>query len=280
MRLRPGSARPLRPEDLPAALALCAQDPVAAVLVATRLEEVGCGSPPHSGALGYWEGEELRTLLWAGANLMPVSASGAGLGRLARAVLDRRVRFSSLVGEELLVNALWSHLAPFSPQPRQVRRQPSLAITTAPRTPAEPAVRPGRPEEIELLLPASIAMFTEEYGYSPLVAGAGYTHRVRQLLAEGRSFLMMSPGPHPRVLFKAEIGAFAQGVAQIQGVWTAPDMRGRGLGASGTAAVVQHAFALGAHTVSLYVNDYNAIARRTYRRVGFREVGTFATVVL
>ena len=33
-------------------------------------------------------------------------------------------------------------------------------------------------------------------------------------------------------------------------------------------------------TASLYVNGYNTIARATYARIGFAEVGTFATVLL
>ena len=32
--------------------------------------------------------------------------------------------------------------------------------------------------------------------------------------------------------------------------------------------------------VSLYVNDYNAVARRCYEAVGFRAAGEFATVLL
>jgi predicted GNAT family acetyltransferase len=35
-----------------------------------------------------------------------------------------------------------------------------------------------------------------------------------------------------------------------------------------------------APTVSLYVNDYNEAARRVYQRCGFRQMGTFATVLL
>ena len=111
-------------------------------------------------------------------------------------------------------------------------------------------------------------------------AGA-YAARVRQLIDGGRSFVRIGQGPDgPRVEFKAEIGAFALGVAQVQGVWTHPDLRGHGLGAAGTAAVVEHAYALGARTVSLYVNDCNATARAVYRRVGFDQVGSYATVVL
>ena len=44
------------------------------------------------------------------------------------------------------------------------------------------------------------------------------------------------------------------------------------------AAVVEHALARIAPVVTLYVNDYNLPAR-SYRRVGFRQIGEFATVL-
>jgi predicted GNAT family acetyltransferase len=34
-----------------------------------------------------------------------------------------------------------------------------------------------------------------------------------------------------------------------------------------------------APVVSLYVNDYNTAARRAYERVGFRQVGSFTSVL-
>jgi predicted GNAT family acetyltransferase len=45
------------------------------------------------------------------------------------------------------------------------------------------------------------------------------------------------------------------------------------------AAVVELTQAGPARTVSLYVNDYNARALSAYERVGFRRVGTFATIL-
>jgi predicted GNAT family acetyltransferase len=83
-----------------------------------------------------------------------------------------------------------------------------------------------------------------------------------------------------RVVFKADVGALALGVAQIQGVWVAPDRRGQGLGVSGMAAVVRYVLRDLAPTVSLYVNDYNAAGLATYRRLGMRQEATYATVVL
>ena len=45
------------------------------------------------------------------------------------------------------------------------------------------------------------------------------------------------------------------------------------------AAVVADVRARLAPTVSLYVNSYNTAALATYGRVGFRQVGTYATVL-
>ena len=121
-------------------------------------------------------------------------------------------------------------------------------------------------------------MFTEEVGVSPLRVdgGAGYRARVAELVRAGQSLAWFDGD---RVLFKAEIGAVSRAACQVQGVWVAPSHRGRGIGTAGTAAVVEYARTAIAPVVSLYVNDFNAAARAAYRRVGFREVGRYASVL-
>jgi uncharacterized protein len=128
------------------------------------------------------------------------------------------------------------------------------------------------------VLPAAVAMFTEEVGVSPLRidGGASYRARLAELVAAGRSLAWIERG---EVLFKAEIGAVSRAACQIQGVWVSPALRGRGIGAAGTAAVVEYARTCIAPVVSLYVNDYNLAARAAYRRVGFREVGRYSSVL-
>jgi predicted GNAT family acetyltransferase len=157
-------------------------------------------------------------------------------------------------------------------------RQPLLAIEGAPLVPAEPRVRPVQPKELDTLLPAAIAMFTEEVGVSPLRVdgGAAYRARVADLVRAGQSLAWIEDG---HVLFKADVGAVSRAACQVQGVWVAPQFRGQGIGQRGTAAVVEYARTAIAPIVSLYVNDYNTAARAAYDRVGFRQVGTYTSVL-
>ena len=46
-----------------------------------------------------------------------------------------------------------------------------------PVTRADPLVRRVRPDEIDMLLPACVAMFTEEVGVSPLPGDGGALYR-------------------------------------------------------------------------------------------------------
>jgi predicted GNAT family acetyltransferase len=61
-------------------------------------------------------------------------------------------------------------------------------------------------------------------------------------------------------------------------VWVHPACRSQGLGTIGTAAVVAQLAAMG-RISSLYVNGFNHAARAAYARVGFTQVGSFATVL-
>jgi uncharacterized protein len=141
----------------------------------------------------------------------------------------------------------------------------------------DPFVRPVQPAELDRYLPAAIAMFTEEVGIDPRAGdgGIGYRARVSELVSAGRAFARFE---HGQVVFKAEIGAISSQVGQIQGVWVHPEYRGRGLGTVGTAAVAERLAAMG-RLSSLYVNGFNHVARSAYARVGFRQVGSFATVL-
>ena len=63
-------------------------------------------------------------------------------------------------------------------------------------------------------------------------------------------------------------------------MWLAPALRGQGLATSLMAAVTSAVLRGIASEATLYVNDFNTPAIATYEAVGFRRVGTFATILL
>ena len=272
--------RLLERRDLDEVLDLLDRDPVADVFVASRVRAAGLAESRLGAQLwGYGERGRLEALCYSGANLVPVQAGPEAVRAFAERARRQGRRCSSLVGESQAVQHLWSLLSPSWGRARAVRdAQPVMALDGPPAAAPDPAVRQVRRDEVETLLPACIAMFTEEIGVSPLAGdgGALYRARVTELVTQGRAYARIEDG---QVLFKAEVGAATSSVCQVQGVWVDPSLRGRGLSVGGTAAVAALARAQVAPVVSLYVNDFNTAARRAYERVGFRQVGTFTSVL-
>ncbi|MCI0685647.1 MAG: GNAT family N-acetyltransferase [Sporichthyaceae bacterium] len=276
------SIRQLDSRDTLEAFDVIARDPIANCFVGARLHNTGL-DPWRLGAevWGYPAEGPLESLCYAGANLVPVEATPAAIEAFVERCRRQGRRCSSIVGPAEQVGPLWSLLAPHWGPPRAIRsRQPVMATNRPPpaSVPRDPLVRHARPEELDILLPACVAMFTEEVGVSPLIGDGGtlYRARVRELIATGRALARIDDG---RVVFKAEVGAVTPRVCQLQGVWVNPPMRGRGISVAGLATVIDLVLADVAPVLSLYVNDYNLAARAAYRRVGFTECGVFSSVL-
>ncbi|WP_345650681.1 GNAT family N-acetyltransferase [Streptomyces tremellae] len=275
------TTRVLEPSELPEALELLESEPVENAFVTSRVLVAGLDPWRLGGEMwGWYQGGRLRSLCYSGANLVPVCATPEAVRAFADRARRAGRRCSSIVGPAGPTAQLWRLLEPSWGPAREVRENQPLMLTE--ELPAEvapdPYVRRIRKNEMDTLMPACVAMFTEEVGVSPLAGDGGllYQARVAELVGSGRAFARVEDG---RVIFKAEIGAATPRACQIQGVWVDPAYRGRGLSETGMAAVVRYALADVAPVVSLYVNDFNVPARASYRRVGFREVGAFMSVL-
>jgi predicted GNAT family acetyltransferase len=284
--LRTQSAvRALAVADQDEALAVCARNPVDNVFVAARILEGALRTQP--GSLVGYEDEAagtgaLQALCWTSANLVPVEADSAALLAFAARTRRWRRQCSSVFGVAEQVLPLWRQLSSSWGRPRATRPvQPLLAMSATPRSrgvAVDDEVRPARFREVDLVLPAAAAMFTEEIGVPPFRGSDSvYRQSLEALITRGHTFVRVENG---EVVFKADVGSVAGGVAQIQGVWVAPAHRGKGMAAPAMAAVVEQVQAGIAPVASLYVNDFNAAARAAYKRVGFEQVGTFATILL
>ena len=253
-------------------------DPVGSCMVAARVADHGLDPVAIGGEL-WTRTRPGQSLCFAGANLIPLRGEVADLHAFADKAASSARRCSSLVGRAELVMPMWQRLEGTWGPARDVReRQPLMALDALPQCAVDPEVRPVRMEELDAYLVAAIDMFIGEVGIDPRLGdgGRGYRRRVAGLIAAGRAWARFERG---RVEFKAEVGSQSTSVGQIQGVWVHPEWRGRGFGIAGTAALAS-AVVRGGRVASLYVNDYNTVARATYARIGFTEVGTFATVLM
>ena len=277
--LRTSPVRTLGERDRKAVRALLDTDPVGNVFVASRLMARGLSAGNGTEVWGYVEHGRLTSLCYCGANLVPVNAGPAAIRAFADRARWRGRRCSSIVGPVDAVNDFWQQVSPAWGPARAIRAsQPVLEMSAESAVPADPLVRRVRRSELDILVPACVAMFTEEVGVPPDSGdgGALYRARIEELVRTGRAFARIEDG---RVVFKAEIGAVTPQACQVQGVWVHPDLRGQGHSVPGMAAVVRYALAEIAPRVTLYVNDFNTPARAAYQRVGFRQVGEVMSVL-
>lgn len=291
---------PAQRRDLEAIRQMCLADPVMHVVPLMHVEvALRSGTAP----MGLWTvrkragwGHELVGALWAGANVCPVLPPGADAheddlrANVAAAMISRLQRPAAMVGDAEITLDLWGRVEPWWGPARELRpRQVAMRIDVPARhVPARgvddlqlEAVRVARPADYSALLPACVHMFIGEVGYDPMRYGRrAYESRLHQLVAMERAFIQYGVAEGRRqIVFKAEVGALGGNVAQLQGVWVHPELRGRGLARAGLAGVIAGVQTRIAPTVSLYVNDFNTPALAAYDAVGFTRVGMFATVM-
>lgn len=270
----------LGPADLPDFLELTGRSPVVNAFVEYRARSTNLEPRLLAGEVwGRYDAGRLVAACHVGANLVPVECAPDDGRAFAERALTRPRSVVTIVGPQDQVWPLWDCLSDAWGPARETRwDQPHLELATTPLVEPDPEVRRTTPDDFAMLYPACVAMYTEEVGVDPEAEGGApiYRSRVRQLIGLGWSFARIEDG---RVVFKAEVAHATPAAAQIQGVWVAPDRRGQGLAARGVASVVEACRRDVAPVVSLYANVWNEPARRAYERVGFRQSGTFATVM-
>lgn len=264
--------------DVAAVRRVLDHDPVGSCMVAARVADHGIEPSAIGGELWTRRGVD-ESLCYAGPNLIPLRGGPADLNAFADEAMSASRRCSSLVGRAELVMPMWRRLEPAWGPARDVREhQPLMALGRMPDCAIDPEVRQVKLTEIDAYLVAAVDMFIGEVGVDPRLGdgGRGYRRRVANLITQGRAWARFE---HGQVVFKAEVGSQSPAVGQIQGVWVHPDRRGQGLGTAGTATLAAVIVGTG-RIASLYVNSFNTVARAAYSRVGFTEVGSFATVLL
>ena len=221
---------------------------------------------------------------YLGLQIVPCAETNDAIDAFAgRAAHARSARM--IVGPRPAVERFWASAASAFSQPAATRTsQPVYAIERsglrAPRAREKTAfaadVARASLDELDEIVPNSAAMIAGEVGGDPRRAGTEFRGRTARIIDRGWWWRSRVDG---RLAFMCNVGSASPFTAQLQGVWTPEDMRGRGYATHGLREIVarlldEH------HTLCLYVNDFNADAIALYERVGFAPVGEFQTILL
>jgi len=180
---------------------------------------------------------------------------------------------------EALVAPLWERLRRRGRRAVIDRREMACAVEPgelrAVPPPAGARIRRARPEDLEALVAAARASLREEQRPDPFLGDpSGFRRWVRGRVPRARVIEWEG-----RVVFVGYADVRRPEGWLVQGVYTWPDERRRGLAAAGMTALVHEAFDAGADHVQLAVVEGNRAAMELYRSLGFREFDWLRTIL-
>lgn len=255
-------------------------DPVTDVFLDSRLRPQLAAGRLTDTVMGCRAPDRSVSLCWLGTNVVPTASTTPDAAvAYAEQVRTTGMWFSSLWGPREPVTQMWEHLRSDVRAPRAIRDpQQFMALTGDPLVAPDPDVVRVGPGDFDEYYAASVEFSIEELGSSPEAFGGGsyYRARVRSLIEAGHAFGRFENG---ELVAKADLALVTSSATQVQGVWVRRRNRGRGLAAPVVSAACAVARAEIASTVTLYVNDFNIAARRTYARLGFVETAEFMTLL-
>src|SRR5262245_54816762 len=140
------------------------RDPYAGAQIAERVAAHGLSWWRSDGRVyGYGPSRAVESLIWSGAHLVPVCATPAAVAAFAELLSGEPRICSSIIGRADAVLELWDRLAAHWGPARDVRpNQPLLVADAEAEIKPDPDVRLVRHDEVDLLFPAAVAMYTEE----------------------------------------------------------------------------------------------------------------------
>jgi RimJ/RimL family protein N-acetyltransferase len=183
-----------------------------------------------------------------------------------------------IVGARETVSAYWKAVRDWHTPPRLVRdRQLVMVIDRSHLRPYErrTVVRPAAAGDLNAVADGSAQMVRQELEYDPRRGSPEFAAGIRQMIERKLWWVGSVDG---RLCFLCNVGPWCDRTMQLQGIWTPPAMRGRGLATASLAAICDRLLDV-SPTLSLYVNDFNTGAIALYHRVGFEHVGDFQTML-
>jgi len=221
--------------------------------------------------------EAISGVAFFGRQIVLAAEDDATIDAFARAAQAHRLE-RMIVGDRTTVRRFWERIRSWHPAPRVIRRhQPLMAVERGmlKESPNGVRVRPARADEWRTVADSSAEMIRTELQYDPRSGGNEFDANVRMMIERRLWWVGERDG---ELCFFCSEGPRSARTLQLQGIWTPPRLRGRGLATAALCGICDRALER-VPSISLYVNGFNTAALALYERVGFRTVGEFMSLL-
>jgi predicted GNAT family acetyltransferase len=281
---RVAGLRHLGPSDEREAFRFCERFPDQCTYVAGWISEGGLHKSSlvsRAWLLAEWDARKISGLIYISSTgiVIPVINSKEAFDQLTEMARANANTMRVLVGERRTVAELWARLERLGMEARIDRDQLGYAVSREDLRPLEPRIEleVATPVHLDQVVSASAAMAREEAQDDPQSRNPElFRARIQDRLTRGRDFIYVEKN---QLLFKTNVAALSPLGGQIEGIYTLPPHRRRGIGRRGTAAVTTWVLERAQRAV-LLVNEDNVGARRLYEDLGYRPVLESRTIFI
>lgn len=266
------SVEPLHSRHLDALRAMLAREPAHNVYLLGLLEDFGIvsrpGRPPFT-FHGRFVDDDLTAALFVGGQggLVVPSASPAGhIADIAKA-LSGSFKPASMLGDKAAVDVLAQHLVP-TEKPRVSRTQRLFSVSADDLGPfTNPALRLATAQDLPQLTPMAAAAVKETLGNDPLAEDPeAFAERVKMRVQSRRTYVL--EGEDKRLVFKIDIGSRSAYGAELEGLYTLPDVRRLGHATLSLGQISRHLLS-SLPRLTLRVDDEDPALPVMARKVGY-----------
>ena len=265
---------PLLAERNADALALLEREPYLNVYLSYILERDALS---RRSLVGAFSAGRLIGLAYLGRQIV---LAGESAGAEAFAAFAAGIpRPKAITAPTVLVELFWDRLPDWHRSARLIREhQPVMAVDADGlilREDPRIAIRRATLADLKIVEENSAEMIAGELESDPRKHGREFTANIASMIESDLWWI----GEYQREpAFFCHVGSWSHLTVQMQGIWTVPHLRGKGIARAAFSAISARLLEI-VPSLCLYVNDFNHAAIALYRSLGYREVGEFRTIL-
>jgi hypothetical protein len=266
------SVEPLQSRHLDALRALLIREPAHNVYLLGLLEDFGIAPRPGRPQFafhGRFIDTDLTAVVFVGGKgglVVPSASPSNTIADIARP-LAGSVQPAAILGEKGGVDVLVQHLCPTA-KLRVSKAQRLFSVSADDLGPfTNPTLRLATEADLDQLVPMAAACVKEMLDVDPMSSDAdGFVERVKLRVASKRTYVLEDP--NRRLIFKIDIGSRSAAGAELEGLYTLPDVRRLGHATLSLGQISRHLLS-SLPRLTLRVDDTDPQLAGLARKVGF-----------